>query len=436
MSPRFGFVGQKPSVCGSHRQPGMVNLKDRRCEMEPCTIQPTFAFPGDKPRYCSKHKCEGMVNVRHKLCQHPTCSLVPTYGREGTRIPVFCRAHRMTNMVDLKRAREAASRPQKVRIYNKRRAGEGGGEGRGDEGAGKMRPRPQRLDRAVGRRRNIIDSIFASSEGLGQAVADRVAGELEGGSDESEWEEGSGAEAEEDLAPSNVHVLPVGFPPPQFPFPPPMPDTIDTIAPQRLPFHQSPLALLPGAVPRGEAAHAIELQVMAAVAAAASTAQDVNASGAAADDSRHTEGQPSVRDRRMMPGFSDIQSEGGDGRGSNGKSAADDAHSGRSSLSSACSSAGNGVAEGREGSTEALEEASEGTDSPGRRAGAWTTLTWNCVGCGKAVPADDRHVLVCCGYGVLHKACTALFTLPLTAAGAWPCPKCRKHVYSSLQIFM
>lgn len=60
-----------------------------------------------------------------------------------------------------------------------------------------------------------------------------------------------------------------------------------------------------------------------------------------------------------------------------------------------------------------------------------TSLSWSCGGCSKAVGPDDRYVLVCCGYGVLHKACTATFVHDQT-----PCPKCSRLVSSSLQLFV
>lgn len=39
MSPRFGYEGEKPRFCASHKEKQMVNLKDRRCARHPCTTQ-------------------------------------------------------------------------------------------------------------------------------------------------------------------------------------------------------------------------------------------------------------------------------------------------------------------------------------------------------------------------------------------------------------
>ncbi|CAM9850823.1 unnamed protein product, partial [Laminaria digitata] len=132
---------------------------------------------------------------------------------------------------------------------------------------------------AEGRRRNILQAIVASSErapGLAAAAAaagggGAQQGASEGDSDESEWEEGSSADEEEDEAARNGHVLPIAFPLPRPISYPPIAKT-NSEAAKRLPFDESPLALLPGAVPRGSVALAVELHVMAAVAAAARAA--------------------------------------------------------------------------------------------------------------------------------------------------------------------
>ena len=50
--------------CSPHRQPGMVNVKQKRCVTEGCTNRPSFNNPGDhNPVFCSVHKLEGMVRL-------------------------------------------------------------------------------------------------------------------------------------------------------------------------------------------------------------------------------------------------------------------------------------------------------------------------------------------------------------------------------------
>lgn len=69
--------------------------------------------------------------------------------------------------------------------------------------------------------------------------------------------------------------------------------------------------------------------------------------------------------------------------------------------------------------------------SPRQPLPAETSLSWSCAVCSKPAGPDDRHVLVCCGHGVLHKACSTAF-----AHSQAPCPKCLRLVSSSLQVFV
>lgn len=92
---------------------------------------------------------------------------------------------------------------------------------------------------------------------------------------------------------------------------------------------------------------------------------------------------------------------------------------------------------GREGGGSAEGQgtaAAVATDSA--MAAGGTSLRWSCVQCGRPVASGNRHVLACCGHGVLHKACAAMFTLPYYSGGGYPCPKCRRFVNSSLQVFL
>lgn len=50
--------------CSPHRQPGMVNVKQKRCAAEGCTNRPSFNHQGEATGlYCSQHKLEGMVRA-------------------------------------------------------------------------------------------------------------------------------------------------------------------------------------------------------------------------------------------------------------------------------------------------------------------------------------------------------------------------------------
>ena len=47
----------------------MINVKDKTCEYVGCNTQPTYNLPGQtKARFCSEHKQPNMVNVKDKKC--------------------------------------------------------------------------------------------------------------------------------------------------------------------------------------------------------------------------------------------------------------------------------------------------------------------------------------------------------------------------------
>ena len=60
--PSFNREGEKARFCGDHKEDGMVNVKNKRCEM--CDKRPNFNMEGEiTARFCMEHKVDGMVNV-------------------------------------------------------------------------------------------------------------------------------------------------------------------------------------------------------------------------------------------------------------------------------------------------------------------------------------------------------------------------------------
>ena len=43
--PSFNVYGEKARFCMTHKEDGMVNVKNKRCEM--CTKQPSFNLEGE-----------------------------------------------------------------------------------------------------------------------------------------------------------------------------------------------------------------------------------------------------------------------------------------------------------------------------------------------------------------------------------------------------
>lgn len=399
------------------------------------------------------------MNVRHKLCRHPQCKLVPTYGMMGTRVPVACLKHSQEEMVDLKRERmrmamekrrtmPTAAASSTCSSNSKATVGRAGATGRrtglattatttmAPPADKKRRRANQSLGGNPGIGRKIVDAIFASSQRV-------LEGEETAATEESEWEEGSGDGQEDDeegdddneeeeeagqkekgqknkdiMLSRIAHVPPSLLSAAMYPLPPQLPVATPPILPptqppiaktghQRRPFHESPLALLPGVVRRGgSTVHPLEM--VAAVAAAASVADD------SAEDETNAiteeDGITTARKRQRRELSKERPSV-----------SVNNPHAPRE--------AGPGPGLGLEAARSARQQRHVG--EMGMYGNSGTSLRWSCAQCGNAVAPDDRHVLVCCGYGVLHKVCTAVFI-----HSACPCPKCFRLVSSSLQVFM
>ena len=46
-----------------HKLVKMVDVKSKLCAAEDCTVQPSFGYPHHKPTFCGEHKLPKMINV-------------------------------------------------------------------------------------------------------------------------------------------------------------------------------------------------------------------------------------------------------------------------------------------------------------------------------------------------------------------------------------
>jgi hypothetical protein len=67
----FNVRGEtKGRFCKEHKEPNMVDVKNKTCEADGCTIRPNYNIPGGKKgRFCFIHKEHDMVDVIHKICE-------------------------------------------------------------------------------------------------------------------------------------------------------------------------------------------------------------------------------------------------------------------------------------------------------------------------------------------------------------------------------
>jgi hypothetical protein len=78
----------------------MINIKDDKCKADGCTTTASFGLEGNKKEYCSRHKSENMVS-HTKKCEQPNCEITPSFNFKGEKVPRFCSAHKLDNMVDV-----------------------------------------------------------------------------------------------------------------------------------------------------------------------------------------------------------------------------------------------------------------------------------------------------------------------------------------------
>jgi hypothetical protein len=99
----FNYEGLKARYCMVHKEDGMINVKDKKCDYDGCKTRPVYNCEGElKGIYCTTHKKEGMVNVKSKLCIHIGCKKQPTFNIEGETIGLYCTTHKKDGMVDVK----------------------------------------------------------------------------------------------------------------------------------------------------------------------------------------------------------------------------------------------------------------------------------------------------------------------------------------------
>ena len=91
----YGQLGRNACYCFSHKQPGMVDVTNKRCA---CGRTVSFGYAGQKPTACASCKTPLMVCVRKRnLC---ACGVRANYGLVDGRATA-CRVHKTEEMVDV-----------------------------------------------------------------------------------------------------------------------------------------------------------------------------------------------------------------------------------------------------------------------------------------------------------------------------------------------
>ena len=98
--PSYNFEGTKGArFCSEHKLDGMVDVLSAMCVTEACGKGASFNFPGQVPRFCVAHMQPGMINIKSRRCE--ACFKVPTFNFEGEPAGRFCTVHKLSGMVDV-----------------------------------------------------------------------------------------------------------------------------------------------------------------------------------------------------------------------------------------------------------------------------------------------------------------------------------------------
>ena len=103
----FNNYGETRGICClKHKEPEMIDVKNKTCKYDGCNIRPNFNFLNETIGiYCKIHKLEKMVDVKNKRCQSDGCKIQPAFNFEGEKLAIYCKIHKLEKMVDIKHKR-------------------------------------------------------------------------------------------------------------------------------------------------------------------------------------------------------------------------------------------------------------------------------------------------------------------------------------------
>ena len=88
----------KGRFCSEHKEPNMVNVKDKTCEIDGCEIQPRYGWLGKGTNRCTSHRQKGMITSPNRICESSCCRQLGTYETNGIR---HCEDHKSNKSENL-----------------------------------------------------------------------------------------------------------------------------------------------------------------------------------------------------------------------------------------------------------------------------------------------------------------------------------------------
>jgi len=102
--PVYNIIGSKiGKFCFKHKIDGMIDIISKKCIKLNCKVRASFNFEGKQPPlYCSEHKLKDMINIRNISCIYEKCNLDASFNYSDQKIPKYCSKHKLDKMVNIK----------------------------------------------------------------------------------------------------------------------------------------------------------------------------------------------------------------------------------------------------------------------------------------------------------------------------------------------
>jgi hypothetical protein len=94
----FGYLNNAPIACKMHAFPGMIPRRGVFCDFDQCKKQASHGFPKTSLTRCSQHKESGMVELKNRKCD--MCTKIAVCGVVGGK-KVRCASHKTDDMIYL-----------------------------------------------------------------------------------------------------------------------------------------------------------------------------------------------------------------------------------------------------------------------------------------------------------------------------------------------
>lgn len=77
----YNYDSLPPRFCKTHKTKDMIDVKNRRCQNDNCSIRASYNFKGNKEeKYCKKHKEPGMILVNYNYCIEINCMIAANFN--------------------------------------------------------------------------------------------------------------------------------------------------------------------------------------------------------------------------------------------------------------------------------------------------------------------------------------------------------------------